>query len=61
MKITVQKRYMKFPVSPEMQPKRLLLKQNGQVMADLVCTVDPISPRFWYYLDAREQLGQTMN
>ena len=59
MKITVQKRYMKFPVSPEMQPKRLLLKQNGQVMADLVCTVDPISPQFWYYWDAREQLGQT--
>lgn len=60
MQLTIDNRYLKLPITREMKSKRLLFQKNGQVIADLVSSVDPIAPQYWFYWDARELLGQTL-
>ena len=60
MQITIEKRFIKLPVNQKMQPKRLLFKDQRKIVADLVTAPDPVNPNFWYYWDARELLGRTL-
>lgn len=60
MQIAIVKRYLKLPVSNTAQPARLVFRDGNRIAADLVTRLDPAQTQHFFYWDARELLGQTL-
>ena len=62
MKITITKKYLTFPLNTQTALKRVCFKNgSGELVYDLECKLDAISPNFTAYVDVSRFMGQTLD
>ncbi len=60
MKMTIQNRFLTFPVNKNRPSKKVMLRENGELVFDLDIRLDNISPSFTAYVDVSRFLGKEL-
>ena len=61
MKITIEKKYLTFPINTQTSNKKVTFKNSaGELVFDLDCKLDNISPNFTAYVDVTRFKGMTL-
>lgn len=60
MKVTIQSKYLVFPVNTTAEKKRLVFKKQEKEVYGLNIQMDNINPNFQAYIDLSAYMGETL-